>query len=251
MSGIKCLIVEDNARAAQIVAKTITSNFDEIEIVGIAEKLREARDKIAEFDPELLILDVNLPDGSAFELLKSLSSIDFNIIFTTAYSKYAIEAFKFSALDFLLKPHSPEELIIAVKKAIENFDQNNYQLQLEAFYHNFSTPDNQLRKLILRNADAIHLVNIDQIICAQSDNNYTIFHIEDDRQIMVSKPLKSFEQKLVNYGFFRVHQSHLINLQHVVAFNKREETISLIKGINVPVAQSKRVQLLNYFDSLA
>ncbi len=248
---IKCLIVEDDIRSAQIVEKTIKTNYDHIRVVSIASSIHEARIKIQETKPHLLLLDVNLPDGPIFDLLSSIDNINFTIIFTTAYAKYAIEAFKFSAIDYLLKPYSPKELISAIDKAVHRFDQNNYSKQLEALLYNFNKGDKAKHKIILKNAETVHLLDLDQIICIQSDNNYTIFNVVDGRQIMVSKPLKSYDLKLNAHGFFRVHQSHLVNLQHIVSFNKRDETLTLKGTIIVPVAQSKRTQLLAYFESLA
>ncbi len=250
MAEINCLIVEDDKRSGEIVKTTITNSFDQIKVVGIAENLQSARAKIQEYQPQLLILDVNLPDGTVFDLLNSLDVVDFKIVFTTAYSKYAVEAFRFSALDFLLKPHTPDDLIRTINKALKSFKQDSYLLQLEAFKHNVDIENNNSRKLILKNNEAVHLLDVEQIIYVKADNNYSVFYIEDGREIMVSKSLKVYDQKLSNYGFFRIHQSHLVNQKYIVAFNKRDETLTLSKNIILPVSQSKRRQLLTYFDSL-
>ncbi|MGI9542074.1 MAG: LytR/AlgR family response regulator transcription factor, partial [Cyclobacteriaceae bacterium] len=199
---------------------------------------------------QMVILDINLPDGTAFDLLRKIPAPGFKIIFTTAFSKYAIEAFKFSALDYLLKPYTPSQFITSVEKALSEIDKENHHQLLEAFRYNFESQNNNDKKLVLKNAEAVHVVPLRDIIQAQSDNNYTLFFIADGRKILISKSLKEFDQKLNDYGFLRVHQSHLVNLEHARSYNKREDSLLLSDTTEVPVAQSKKSLLWEYFDKL-
>lgn len=251
MRIIKCLIVEDDFRAFSIAKSLLSTYFNEIELDGNAQNLKEAQEYLSNRTPDFIILDVNLPDGTAFDLLRSVDLKNTRIIFTTAHSKYAIEAFKFSALDFLLKPYTPDSFRIAVERALDGIRQDDHRIQLETFYHNNGVSNYSDKKIVLKSKDKIDVVAIKDIIRAEADDNYSKFILTGGRSIMVSRPLKEFDEKLSSSDFFRTHQSHLINLQHLVSFNKKDMTLSLgPENTEIPVAQSKKGLLLAYLDQL-
>lgn len=249
-SNATCLIIEDDPDSAEVAGNLLKNHFNSITLVGTAGNLEAGYQLLMSKKPQLVILDINLPDGTAFDLLKKIQTPDFKIIFTTAFSKYAIEAFKFSALDYLLKPYTPSEFVTSVEKALTEIDKENHHQLLETFRYNFESQTNSDKKLVLKNAEAVHVVPLKDIIQAKSDNNYTLFLVTDGRKILISKPLKEFDQKLNNYGFLRVHQSHLVNLEHARSYNKREDSLLLSDTTEVPVSQSKKSLLWEYFDKL-
>lgn len=245
---VRCLLVEDDIRAQEIVKMLLKKHFTNIQLVATANTLSSARQVIQKEHPQLIIFDINLPDGTAFDLLKEFKSQAFKFIFTTAYDKYAVEAFKFSALNYLLKPYAPTDFIEAIGKALAHIKLEDEAVQLQTFYHNFKNPED--KKILLRDAESIQIVSISQIIEIQSDNNYSRFILENSPEIIESKVLKFFDEKLAPHGFLRVHQSHLVNPAHVLSFNKHTSHLFMSNNIKVPVAQSRKQMLMDYFNSL-
>lgn len=248
MQFISCFIVEDDPQAFTYASSIVKKN-KKINLIGNSSSIKEAATLIKKLKPDFIILDVFLEDGNAFEFLSFFNKIDFKIIFTTSFAKYAIDAFKFSALDYLLKPYEEVDLINAIDNAINSIIKHNYQAQLNTLIHNFTTKE-AAKKIILKNADSIHVVEVKDILYAKSDNNYTSFFLTSNKNILVSKPLKSFDDKLKNYNFFRVHQSFLINLNYITSFNKREEEVILNEKHAIPVSQSRKKSLLSYINEL-
>ena len=239
-----CLIIEDNPATAAHVAAVLQSEFDNLSIVGLAGSLSEAKTMLSQHKPELVISDINLQDDVVFSLFQSLETIDFKLIFITAYNKYAVEAFKFSAIDFLEKPFEDEELVLAVRRAIESIDLDHYNQQMQAFFHNFN-PQQKQKKLVLKNLEAVHIVPIEDILFVKSDNNYSEFHTTDGRKVVVSKSLKFYDEQLRSYSFFRSHQSYLVNLQFAKTFHKQDSVLELNSGEHIAVAGVKVQALLH------
>ncbi|MFD2034986.1 LytR/AlgR family response regulator transcription factor [Belliella marina] len=251
---ISCLIIEDEAQSRSYV-KDILVGSDEFSVILEAKDLKEAEVMITSNSPQLLVMDINLPDGDSFELLDRLRQTapgkEYKIIFTTAYATYAVEAFKYSALDYLLKPFTPDDLLNAVHKVLRQMDMGQFQEQLETFFLNFKEKEHDNKKIVLKSTDNIHIVKVMDIFQAVSDNNYTIFHLCDGERITVSQPLKSYETKLAPCGFMRIHQSHLVNLRYIKSFQKKNNLLVLENDITVPVSQNKRALLMAYFESLS
>ncbi|MCL5247141.1 LytTR family DNA-binding domain-containing protein [Cellulophaga sp. 20_2_10] len=248
MHTISCFIVEDDPQAFSF-ASSIIKNYKNIAVIGNSSSINEAAELIKKLKPDFIILDVFLTDGNAFEFLPLFNAIEFKIIFTTSYAKYAIDAFKFSAIDYLLKPYEEKELTTAIDKVLIDINKTNHESQLSTLMHNISHKD-QSKKIVLKNTDAIHVVDIKDILYAKSDNNYTSFLLTNNKSILVSKPLKSYDEKLRNHNFLRVHQSYLINLNYISSFNKRNEEVVLNEKHAIPVAQSRKKNLLAYIDEL-
>ena len=244
-----CAILEDDINSAQFVEEVLRSNFAQVSILAKFASVQGAREKLIELAPDFVIMDINLEGGDAFDILSKLETIPFKILFITAHNKYAVEAFKFSALDFLLKPLSPKTLVVSVAKIIEELQNEQYHNQLEAFFHNFKTSGID-RKLVLKNLDAVHVVDLKEIIYIKSDNNYSTFFLSDNRKVVVSQTLKSFDEKLNGHHFFRCHQSYLINLNCIRSIDKKNDTLTLNDEIVLPVAQSKKKVLIDFLERL-
>ena len=247
--AISCVIVEDDASAVAMAREAIESHFPKVQIVGCATCVATARPLLAATNPDFVLLDINLEDGDAFTLLRQFESVPFKIVFVTAFDRYAVEAFKFSALDYVLKPYAPAELVAAIGKVIQELTQEDYQYQLQAFLHNYST-DATVKKLVLKNVEAVHVIDVVDILYIQSDSNYSSFFLTNRQKIVVAKTLKIFEEKLRGGRFFRIHQRYLVNINHVRSFDKLNDTLLLSDAILLPVAQSKKKLLIHYLDQL-
>jgi len=193
-----CIIIEDDINSVHFVTDVLTSNFPEIAILATSASIQEGEKLLLTLQPDFVILDINLNDGDAFDLLSKFEKVLFKILFITAHNKYAVEAFKFSALDFLLKPLSPNSLIESVKKIINELQNEKYHHQLEVFFHNFKSSKMD-KKLVLKNVDEVHIVDLTDIIYIKSDNNYSTFHLTDNRKIVVSQTLKFYDPYFVQF----------------------------------------------------
>lgn len=220
--SIKAIIVDDEVGARESLSKMLEKNCKQIEIVAKADSAQAAYDLITQHQPDLVFLDIEMPKGNAFDLLEKFKDINFNIIFTTAYDHYAIKAIKFSAVDYILKPIDPEELIQAVKRVESKIGQKDtLNNQFKALLSNVR-PENKLKKVGIPDGDGLIFINLSDIIRCDSDGNYTFFILTNGKKIIASRTLGEYEQLFSDDNFFRVHRSHLINLEHVKKYIKGE-----------------------------
>ena len=206
------VLIDDESIATESLELIIHEYLPDLEITGKAFSAHEARKIISLNKPDLVFLDIEMPGEDGFDFLKSLSTIDFNLIFITAYNQYAIQAFKFSAVDYLLKPVKIPELINAVNRVREIVQQKkipDYRLLLENIQ--FSKPV----KIVVNTTESREYINVGDILHIEGDVNYSKFYLIDKRVIMVSKTLKVFEDMLSGHDFYRTHKSSLVNLKHV------------------------------------
>jgi two-component system, LytTR family, response regulator len=247
---LRTVIVDDEAHARETLARLLSLHCPQVKLVGEASSVASGLKIICELHPQLVLLDIKMDDGTGFDLLRLCDSIDFKLIFITAYEKYAVQAFRFAAVDFLLKPVNPEELSEAVKHA-ETLIQEHFTTQLQALEENFRTDIRQKKKIVLKTLENIHLVEIQNITYCESDGCYTVVHLIDGGKIMISKTLREFDDMLCDSSFYRVHKSYLINLSHINRFEKQEGGyIILSSGDKVPVSFRKREELLGLFEKL-
>jgi len=248
---ISCLLLEDDRKWLNIMEETLRQNFPQLSLFPCTN-INDASLSYSLYQQNLLVLDINLPDGISFEWLSVLQEDknDFRVIFTTAYADYALSAFKFSALDFLLKPYLPRELTAAVDKAIKSLNDQQYHRQLETFIYNYTHPDKTDKKIVLKTLDEIFVVSIGDILTADADNSYTRFSLKNGQHILVSQSLKEFDTQLSPFGFMRVHQSHLINLKYVAGYKKKTNMLLLEGGLQVPVSQNQKARVMDYLNSL-
>ncbi len=248
---LRTLIIDDEAHMRDTLAKILARRCPRVQVVGEAQNVASGLSAIRDLHPDLVLLDIQMPDGSGLDLLNALPSIDFRIIFVTAYDQYAIQAIKFSAVDYLLKPVNPEELEEAVGKA-DQIIQTQFSLQMQALEENLKTIPRQKKKIILKTTENIHLVDLQDIVSCESADNYTIIHTRSEGRIMVSKTLKEYDELLADCGFFRVHKSFLINVNHIKRFEKQDGgQIVLTNDIKIPVASRKRDELLEMLERMA
>ncbi|RZJ25053.1 MAG: response regulator transcription factor, partial [Flavobacterium sp.] len=191
---------------------------------------------------ELIFLDIQLADGLGFDVLSAVDDYGFKVIFTTAYSQYAIKAIRFSALDYLLKPIDSQELIAAVRKA-EKASLETERIKLANFIHNQQSPR---KKLALQTSEGISVFDVGSIIKCSSESNYTCVYFESGKKMLFSKTLKEFEELLAPSGFERIHHSHLVNLAHLTQFISKDGGYVLLSDKSTaPVSQRKRAQLID------
>lgn len=248
---LKIAIIEDEEKSLGFIRSIIEQHCPAAEIIGTATSVQSAVTLLTNVKPALVLSDINLPDGTAFEMLSRLDEIDFKVIFITAFEEYAIKAIKFSALDYLVKPIDPNELVKAVNKAKEQIEHENNSLKLKALLSNVRDFSDKLRKIVLKTFDSIYVVDLQDIIRCESDNSYTLFYLKDSRKIMVSNVLKEYDELLADSGFIRVHKSHLVNLNYIDKFIKSDGGYLIMKdGASVPVSQRKRDMIMDFFNNL-
>ncbi len=245
---IKAVIIDDEHSARETLSGMLAKFCPEVMIAGMADSAQEGINVIQNYQPQLVFLDVQMPFGSGFDLLEALPNINFEVIFTTAYNQYALKAIKFSALDYLLKPIDVKELKAAVEKVQLQANDQTSNIKLANFIENVNNNDDTTRKIVLPTAKGFSVVAIKDIIRCESDRNYTWIHFRDGPSLLATRSLKDFEELLVEYQFFRVHQSHLINLDCVKHYNRgRGGQVALSDGSQVDVARSKRDEFVKMF----
>jgi two-component system LytT family response regulator len=246
---LTAIIVEDMPDALQLLNSDLKANHPEIKVVDTAQSVVEAAKSLRNTQPDILFLDIMLGDGTGFDILEIFPELKSKIIFVTASDEFAIRAFKFAAIDYVLKPYSNEELAQAIARAKEQIQPNKERLNI--LKDTLSAPEQKPDKISLHTLDKIIIVNLDDIIRCESDSNNTIFHLQDGQKIFVTKTLKYFSDMLKTYQFLRVHQSHLVNLQCISAFIKTDGGYLMLKnGENIPVSVRKKIEVMEILDRL-
>jgi two-component system LytT family response regulator len=247
---IRVAVIDDEPHIRDGLLKLLGKHCPNVVIAGTAGSVREGKELIRKQHPDLVLLDIRMDDGTGFDLLRQLDPVDFKVIFITAYEQYAVKAFKFSALDYILKPVDPDDLKETVKRA-EQILQHDLRIRLAALENNLLQGSGQHKKLVLKTAENVFIIEISKISHCESDGSYTFVNLDDGRKIMVSKILKEYEEMLNDQGFYRIHKSFLINLAYVERFEKGEGGFVVLKNeVKIPVATRKREQLLDLFDHL-
>jgi two-component system LytT family response regulator len=245
----KVLIIDDENRTRDLISKMIQSFDFNLQVFSLGENVQTAIQAIEKVQPDIVFLDIQMPDGTGFDVLKSLKDKKFEVIFITAHEEYAITAIKFSALDYLLKPVDPEELRNAIEKALKTIEIKEQESQFEALQNNILP--NSKKRLVLKTHESVFVVELEQIIRCEADKNYTTFFLTSGKKIVVSKTLKEYEILLSAYNFLRVQQSHLINLDFIERYDKANGGIVVMKdGAEVPLSNAKREQFFNMLDRL-
>jgi len=244
MKQIRAIIIDDEEDGREALHMA-TKYCPEIEVVAICGSALAGLSAISEKKPDLVFLDIQMPHMSGFEMLQQLETIDFQVVFVTAYDQYAIKAIKFSALDYLLKPIDIEELQAAVKKicAIDTSDPIDYQLQ--AMYKNISQNKGALKKFAVPTLESLVFLNVEEIIYCQAERNYTTIYLREKKNIVVSKSLGDFEELLSGSGFYRIHHSFLVNMDHIQEYVKGDGGyVKLTDGHHADVSRRKKEQFL-------
>jgi two-component system LytT family response regulator len=239
----KAIIIDDENRTRDLIAKMVNSFGLDIEAIAAGESVQSGIEMIEKHKPDLVFLDIQMPDGTGFDLLRAIPNKTFDVIFITAHEEFAIKAIKFSALDYILKPVDPTELKSAVERALKSMESREDEAlggpQFDALQLNIQPQ--QKRRLVLKTQESVHVIDLEQIIRCEADRNYTSFHLTGNKKILVSKTLKDYETLLSSYNFLRVQQSHLINLDFVDRYDKISGGLVIMKdGSSVPLSPAKR-----------
>ncbi|MFN6074808.1 MAG: LytR/AlgR family response regulator transcription factor [Fluviicola sp.] len=246
---MKTLIIDNEPEIAEGLSDLLQLFCPEITEVKIENTTPGGIAAIQYYKPDVVFLDVELNEGTGFDLLKQVPELNFQLIFITAHDKYAVNAFRFSAIDFLVKPIDPEALQEAVERAKNGLKKNQITEQLKVLVD--KSENNREKKIVLRDSDAIYFVTIDDIYFCQADGPYTTFYIKDMNKIVVSKNLKEYEELLQDYGFERTHHSFLVNLKKVKRFDKKDGgTLILQDDYSVFLSQRKKDQVLKKIEDL-
>ena len=243
MNKLTSFVVDDIPEALEMLSNDIEKNHPEIKVTGKATSVIEAAKLLQINQPDILFLDIMLGDGTGFDILEIVSNLRSKIIFVTASDEFAIKAFKFAAIDYILKPYSKEDLANAIEKAKAQIQPKKEQLSI--LKQIVTKPNNLPTKLSLHTSEKIIIVKIQDIIRCKADNNYTTFYLKDKSKILVSKTLKYYADILKEVEFLRVHQSHLVNKHHIKEYVKSDGGYLILNNAsNVPVSVRKRQEII-------
>ena len=247
---MKAILIEDEARNREHLARVLEKHCPEVQLVAQAEDAIAGITAIKTHQPDLIFLDIEMPGGSGFDMLESLGQVDFEVIFVTAYDSYAIRAIRFCAMDYLLKPIKILELKSAVERVHKKRRETAHNLQLQAYLQNLKLT-HSAQKLALPTQEKIEMVSISEIIRCQGERNYTRFMLADGRKLLVSKALGEYEELLEEFQFLRVHQSHLVNLQHIDSFIRKDGGYLIMSNEdNVAVSRRRKENLIEALNGL-
>ncbi|MBE6337554.1 MAG: response regulator transcription factor [Lentimicrobiaceae bacterium] len=247
---IRCVIVEDEEIARRVLKSLLAQYCQDVMVCAEADDVASGKNMIEMFRPDLVFLDIEMPGGSGFKLLSSVENIDFEVVFITAYEQFAIKAIRHDALDYILKPIDPKELVAAVEKVKEAKYKKTLKKQYDNILKNLDPEQLVVRKISLSTTDKIHLIDVDDIIRCESDNYYTKIFFKDGNSLLVSKTLKEIDQKLEEYDFVRTHKSHLVNIRYIKNFIKDEMMVVMADDTKVPVSKRKKERILEVINNL-
>lgn len=232
---MKAIIIDDLSDARLAIKADVEAYCPAVTIVGEAEGVVSGAKLIREVNPDLIFLDIQMQDGSGFDLLEITGTDQFKVIFTTASDEYAIKAFKFSAVDYLMKPIDPDELISAVEKSLNNSTKGSVELLQDTMR------DGSAKRIALNTQEKTLIKEISEIVRCESSVNYTMFYFSDSTRLLVTQTLKNYDDLLSPYDFLRVHQSHLINSKYVKEYNKSDGGYLVLKdNSTVPVSTRRK-----------
>lgn len=242
------LIVEDMPQALQALQHDLAEHCPEVELIGTAHSVVEAAKQLRQRQPDLIFLDILLGDGTGFDLLEIFPQLQSRIIFVTASDEYALRAFRFAAVDYLLKPVDPAQLREAVSRARGQLMHS--EDSLEVLRENIRQPDNLPSRITLHTQERIVVVEIDQIVRCEADSNNSWFVLASGEKIFVTRTLKYFENLLAQHRFIRVHQSHLLNLDFIKEYVKKDGGyLNLKNGDHVPVSLRKKAEVVAWLEA--
>lgn len=239
---VTAVIIDDEQPKIDDLAFLLKENCPQVTIIATAKNVDEGRKIILQHDPNIVFLDIMMPDKTGFDLLKTLSTYSFEVIFVTGFGQYGIQAVKSAAIDYLMKPVDPEELIHAVGKAIQKIGEKKHIQQLANLIQLLRQQQNrEVHRIALTTLKGTRFVYIREIVHCRSEDNYTKFFLLDAEPFLVSKPIFEYEEMLKDYGFVRCHQSHLVNKRFISGLLKGDgDYILLGNGAHVPVSRQKR-----------
>lgn len=248
---MKALIIDNEKSIRDGLREMLTTFCENVKEIHEETGVEKGIEAIYHHKPDIVFLDVEMNDGTGFDLLRKLPQVNFGVVFITAHDKYAVEAFRFSAIDFLLKPIDRTELVASVERVAQYRKNTDLTRQLQVLQESMGTLKNSDKKIVLKDSESFHFVNVNDIIRCEADGAYTKFVISGAKKILISKVLKEYEELLGAYNFVRVHHSHLVNTQQIVRFDRADGgNLMMANNDVVPVSQRKREQLLGILSKL-
>ena len=242
--AIKALIVDDELNNRENLHTLLEQYCKDVEVIGLADSVDSAFKIIRSEQPDLVFLDIRMPEKDGFKLLESLKEVTFEVIIVTAYNQYAIQAIKFCAVDYLLKPIDIVELSQAVEQVSRRINLKQENERLKQLINHVHLKDAPL-KIGLASQNKVDFVEIARIIRCEADNNYTHVFLDRQEKVTISKTLKEFEDLLKDHGFVRLHQSHLINTSHISSYQKNDGgSIQMTDGSCIPISRAKKDKIL-------
>ncbi|MFI5220486.1 MAG: LytR/AlgR family response regulator transcription factor [Bacteroidia bacterium] len=247
---LNTILIDDQEFCTEVLKDMLGQDYPAIKIVAVCHSGKEGIKAIKKHKPDLVIIDVEMPEMSGFEMLKQIKDPDFEIIFTTAFDKYSIQAIRFSALDYLLKPVVPHELKAAIDR-VEHKQSKNAGNQFKTLFETLKDNKRPVNHVALPSTDGLVFVNVADIIHCESDSNYTTLFLNSSEKMLVTKTLKDIEGLLEGNNFFRIHHSHLINMQHIKKYVRGNAGyVVMSNGHDVAVARNRKEEFLEQFAHL-
>ncbi len=245
---ITALLIDDDSNLRNGMKGLLGMYAPDIQILGEADSVKTGINAIEQHQPNVIFLDIQLGDGTGFDILEQLAqkrgSINSHVVFITAHEQYAVKAFRFSALDYLLKPVDPEDLHAVVEKIKKVLNDNESFAHIDLLLENIRKKVDKFKRIALSTAEGIHLFEVSDIIRLESQDNYTKFYIKDNKPVLISKTLKEYEDLLSEQGFERIHQSHLINLAYLKSYIKKDGGYAVMAdNSHLPISQRKKERL--------
>ncbi len=250
MQPVTAVIIDDEFQSRNVLSKLILDTVPGIKMIGQAADVDEAFITITDLKPQLVFLDIMMRDKTGFDLLQKFETYPFDIIFTTAFNEFAIKAFRYNAIDYLLKPIDKNELILAVERATQRINNRLHASpqQMEDFFRAVQGHHQIQNKIALPSSDGFEIIELDKILYCQSSSSYTYFHLTDKRKLISSYPLRQYDEMLSEQNFFRAHKSYLVNLSHVKLYRKGEGgTIIMTDGQEIEVSRRNKEALIKIF----
>lgn len=243
--GLKAIIIDDEKSACELIEAILADKCPEIEVVTSLNSAFEAIQEINRIEPDLIFLDIEMPFASGFDVLEAIPDRKFDVIFITAFNQYAIKAFKFSAADYLLKPLDEKEIVSAVKKVVAKRNSNREKDErIDVLLKNIQSE--KTKKIALYLNENMEFINLDKIVRLEADTRYTYIYFAKDPRQLVTKNIGEFEDLLCDKGFFRVHKSHIVNMEFVKSISKKAGAhLTMQDGTEIAVSRRKLEDFVN------
>lgn len=246
---MRAVIIDDEQSCIERLSVLLAGNHaDTVELIASCRTVKEGLDVLTKLNPDVVFLDVQIQEQTGFDLLQQVPEIRFEVVFVTAFEKYAVQAFKVSAIDYLLKPVDPEDLRQAIGKLHQKLSRQEMSRKLDVLFHNLKTIEGASKKISVPTINGLEFLQVSDIIRCEADANYTHIVLKNKQKITVAKTLKEFEELLTEYNFFRIHNSHLINLAHVVRYEKgKGGFVSMDDNSQIEVSTRRKEEFLQRF----
>ncbi len=247
---IKAVIIDDEQALREINRSLLNDNFPQITVVGEADSVETGISLIQKTQPDIVLLDIEINGGTGFNILQKVKPYSFKLVFITAFNHFAIKAIKFSAIDYILKPVNEFEFVNAIENALKSIETKDMEKQVNNFFDHYEKKT-QSKKIVLRTTEAMHIIDVSEIIYCKSDNTYTTFYLSDKKEILVSRSIKEYAELLEGYNFLRPHQSYLVNINCIKKIDKSDGGFIIMNnGREIPVSIRRKQSLMQILSKL-